>query len=309
MATLRPARLLRRLAHSAGAPAPLHLVFGSHTIPHPEKASTGGEDAFFADDASGTFGVADGVGGSARDGVDPGLFSREMLRHCRRSLSSDAAPGSAAPLRRALGAAAVGVGGLGGSSTVLLGQLSADHSLRLLNLGDSGAMLLRPSRRRFPSGTFLWPRVVLRTFDQTHYFNCPYQVAADDFARAADAADELCVRARDGDVLVAATDGVLDNLFDAAIQVQVAQRAAELRDPRAASAQRAVDALAAALAEEASAAGHREDDKELRTPFSEAALQEGYRFDGGKLDDVAVVCAVVRQGERPPARRMDNFRE
>ena len=52
MATLRPARLLRRLAHSAGAPAPLHLVFGSHTIPHPEKASTGGEDAFFADDAS-----------------------------------------------------------------------------------------------------------------------------------------------------------------------------------------------------------------------------------------------------------------
>ena len=28
----------------------LHIVFGAHNIPHPAKASTGGEDAFFFDD-------------------------------------------------------------------------------------------------------------------------------------------------------------------------------------------------------------------------------------------------------------------
>ena len=59
----------------------LHLLFGTANIPHPSKRDKGGEDAFFADPATGAFGVADGVGGSARNGVDPGVFSRTMLRH------------------------------------------------------------------------------------------------------------------------------------------------------------------------------------------------------------------------------------
>ena len=31
------------------------------------------------------------------------------------------------------------------------------------------------------------------------------------------------------------------------------------------------------------------------------------RYPGGKLDDVAVVCGVVRSGERPPPREGHNF--
>lgn len=34
----------------------LHVVFGAHNIPHPEKAGKGGEDAFFFDDRLGIFG-------------------------------------------------------------------------------------------------------------------------------------------------------------------------------------------------------------------------------------------------------------
>ena len=57
----------------------LHIVFGAHNIPHPAKASTGGEDAFFFDDRLGIWN-RDGVGGSAKNGqVDPGAFSREVL--------------------------------------------------------------------------------------------------------------------------------------------------------------------------------------------------------------------------------------
>lgn len=42
----------------------------------------GGEDGYFAAPDSRSFGVADGVGGWADDGVDPGLFARRLLSLC-----------------------------------------------------------------------------------------------------------------------------------------------------------------------------------------------------------------------------------
>ena len=68
---------------------------------------------------------------------------------------------------------------------MLLGQLDgATSQLSLVNLGDSAAMVLRPSPRRFARvGTILWPRLVARTHEQTHYFNCPYQVGSEDMSR------------------------------------------------------------------------------------------------------------------------------
>ena len=106
---------------------PLHLLFGTANTPHPDKKGKGGEDAFFADPAIGAFGVADGVGGSARQGVDPGIFSRMMLSLCHRHLAENAVePPSPAHLTRAMEASgtALARNPIGGSSTVLLGQLS-----------------------------------------------------------------------------------------------------------------------------------------------------------------------------------------
>ena len=283
----------------------LHIAFGASSIPHPVKAASGGEDAFFADDATGAFGVADGVGGSKRNGADPGLFSRRMLDHCRKSLADE--PHA---LQKAMAAAASGFASnpIGGSSTLLLGSFDGSSGIfRLLNLGDSGALLFRPARRKFQAGTFTWPRVVMRSFDQTHYFNCPYQVAADDFDGAANEADELQTTARVGDIVVAATDGVLDNVFESRIQVHVAQLVGDLLSKDPLAAQAATDKLAKSIAEEANATGLREDEEGLQTPFMMSAAQEGYRFDGGKLDDVAVVCGVVRRGERPPQRKLSNI--
>ena len=45
-------------------------------IPHPEKQSKGGEDAFYAED--GVLSVADGVGGWVEVGVDPANYSRKL---------------------------------------------------------------------------------------------------------------------------------------------------------------------------------------------------------------------------------------
>jgi protein phosphatase PTC7 len=286
----------------------LHLVLGGTFLPHPEKAHKGGEDAFFADDAIGAFGVADGVGGSASFMVDPGEFSRSILRSCHAGLLQKR--GRGLELRRALQYAGSKESSLpGGSSTVLLGQLEpGTNVLRFLNLGDSGAFVFRPSMRRFPkTEPFLWPRVLTRSHDQTHYFNCPYQVAAEDFALAAAEADELQTIARSGDIVVAATDGVLDNLFVEQIQVEVAKRVDELFAEDPLVAQAAANGLAKSIADEALAVGHRQDEPGLQTPFAVSAAKEGYSFAGGKLDDVAVVCGVVRHGQRPPEQRLSNF--
>ena len=302
---LAAAVALRGIATAAAevASRPLHMVFGAANIPHPEKAAKGGEDAFFANDERGTFGVADGVGGSASAKVDPGMFSREILRRCHESMQ----PGHA--VADALRMASAERLELGGSSTMLLGQLEPEtHKLTMLNLGDSGAMLLRPSFRRFSRmGNVIWPRLVLRSMDQTHGFNTPYQTDASDFAGCIARCDEVSTIAREGDVLIAATDGVLDNLHDAQIQTAVAKCMGELRAAEPDAAQKAVDALADTLANEAHAVGLKQDEPGVHTPFELAAAQEGYRFLGGKLDDIAVVVGLVRVGAPPAPRVLCNF--
>ena len=56
-------------------------------IPHPEKVHKGGEDAFFTDSKYNSIyskfsilTVADGVGGWASHGIDPGLYSKELCK-------------------------------------------------------------------------------------------------------------------------------------------------------------------------------------------------------------------------------------
>ncbi|EOD37543.1 protein phosphatase [Emiliania huxleyi CCMP1516] len=282
----------------------LHVVLGGAVLPHPAKADKGGEDAFLFDDKRCLFGVADGVGGSAKNGVDPGAFSREMLERCHQAAACGVADALPDALRLA---SECPLSGGGGSSTLVLGQLEEGTStLRLLNLGDSGAMVLRPAMREV-SGTDakqLWPRVVLRTQEQTHGWNWPYQTRARTFDAVGKEVDEVSTAVREGDIVLAASDGVFDNLFEDALQFLVAERLDALRDPDPLAAQAAADALAQNIAEQAKAIGGMRD---LKTPFSEAAQEEGRSHKGGKVDDVAVVCGVVRSGARPPLRLGHNF--
>ena len=138
-------------------------------------------------------------------------------------------------------------------------QLSSSAQLYLANIGDSAALLLRPTPRRFArAGTVLWPRLVARTHEQTHYFNCPFQVAAEDMLPVVEGStDAMQVDVRAGDIIVAATDGVTDNLFDERVQGLVAAEARRIVG--AASAAECSEALQAVAAEKMAdrAAGQR----------------------------------------------------
>lgn len=67
----------RGAGSDADRAAEVHILAGGVNLPHPGKAATGGDDAFFTSTAhGGAVGVADGVSGWSREGVDASLYSR-----------------------------------------------------------------------------------------------------------------------------------------------------------------------------------------------------------------------------------------
>lgn len=270
----------------------LFLDFAATCLPHPNKVKKGGEDAYFACPISRSFGVADGVGGWAEAGVDPGKFARSLLKFAYSGLRRAPVPDEA-ELGQALHDAWLRLHEeeIQGGSTALLGQLN-DSTLTILNLGDSGAILLRPALRTPPGSDqpLLFPRVVFRSSDQTHYFNCPYQLGSSN--GPVEAPDLVRVRVREGDLVLAATDGVFDNLFDHQVQAIVARhlgsvwRGNQVVGPH-------LRGLADSIARQAQRIGQQEDQKEIITPFALSAHSEGLAFRGGKLDDTTIVVGLV----------------
>ena len=129
------------------------------------------------------------------------------------------------------------------TATAFVGALQcSDSELRFANLGDSGLLVLR----RSATGQYT---LILRTVEQQHYFNCPFQLSSAQTKRSfPDSLSDSPLAASIGsiklqnngmpwgvaffnildqlncyiyyrmfhltDILIAATDGVLDNLFD-----------------------------------------------------------------------------------------------
>jgi hypothetical protein len=58
-------------------------------VPHPAKVERGGEDAFFVLGSS-AIGVADGVGGWSKSGVDPGEYSKRLMQLTEEAIKEDA---------------------------------------------------------------------------------------------------------------------------------------------------------------------------------------------------------------------------
>lgn len=84
-----------------------------------------------------------------------------------------------------------------------------------------------------------------------------------------------------GDVVVAGSDGLFDNLFAKEVAALVGDAVKEGLGP---------DDMAQKIA---ASARVRALDRKHQTPFSTAALQAGFAFYGGKLDDLTVVVSYV----------------
>jgi protein phosphatase PTC7 len=297
----------------------LTLDAAAFIIPHPAKATTGGEDAFFMLSRCRVFGVFDGVGGWQSEGVDPGLFSRAFARCTADAIEEEAGGsdgddqsaggGGTVDLKRAMTTGLSRVNEIG-TSTACLVYIGSDGKLQVsrrrcklarrlllwqfghfsLSIRASVAPTLpRDDPQAFNVGDsgfrLLRPSqrglaVEKRSREQQHYFNCPYQLGTRSRDRPSDG-DAYSASVRADDLVVLMTDGVSDNLSDEDI-------CEALRSPLAAGEEAA--ALAQALASLARTASQQPLGE---TPFAVSARKQGFSFPGGKPDDVTVLCVRV----------------
>lgn len=288
-----------------------------------------GEDAYFIRRDS--LGVADGVGGWKKiKGADSAFFSRNLMHFAceelakfdnvtyasssKKDSSSQFCPNSELnsfynqidPIKilessYRLATESASVYKIKGSSTACI-VILRNKELRIANLGDCGVVVLRDSS------------IVFKTAEQQHSFNFPYQLGTNSRDRPKDA-QSYSVPVQRGDVIIMGSDGLFDNLFDSDIEEEVSKwspswawdqipkipeeilslssAASTLRNcsPNYHSSLRPGD-LSHALATRACQVSQQTSEKQ-ETPFKEKAISEGFKFKGGKRDDITVLVAVV----------------
>eukprot|EP00667_Euglena_gracilis_P019788 EG_transcript_21263 len=213
-------------------------------------------------------GVADGVGGSAIHGIDPGEYSSGLMAEAHAiGMHMANTNRRICPLTMLQGAYEA-CGHVAGSATACIAVLNGDE-LDVCNLGDSGCLILRDGE------------VLFATKEQTHGFNYPFQLGAESMDTPLDA-DMTTHTIKEGDLVILATDGVFDNLFQDQILDLVASH--NLVD---------FSSLGMRLAE---AASNVATDRKCHSPYAaRCQTMLGVDHAGGKLDDITAVVGLIRK--------------
>lgn len=241
------------------------LLSGSCYLPHPDKEETGGEDAHFICEDAQAIGVADGVGGWADVGVNAGHFSRELMSHSVRAIQEE--PEGCFDPARVLEKAHSCTKAKGSSTACIIGL--TEKGLQAINLGDSGFVVVRDGSTIFQSPV------------QQHGFNFTYQLESGSGADLPSSGQVFLIPVVPGDVIIAGTDGLFDNLYNNEVTAVVVHAVRAGLEPQVTAQKIAALARQRAL------------DKNRQTPFSTAAQEAGFRYYGGKLDDITVVVSYI----------------
>lgn len=259
--------------------------------PHYEKRFKNGEDMYHIDSNSRFLAIFDGVGGWITKGIDSGAMTKELVGHIAAVYKeSRIEGGKMRSLHEVLDDAVRRVKAKG-STTACLAELDGhlllnksgheEVNLKTCNLGDSGYLLLRP----VAGGGFT--SLMYKSESQQHYFNCPFQVGNHKIKDMPTKAFSTEHKVRKDDVLILATDGVLDNLFDRDIQycveVNLPKRGAQIDNL-----QRVSDCISTS----AEIKGY---DEKYESPFTIESRKNGQNDLGGKADDITVIVSQVRQ--------------
>ncbi|KAF8405187.1 hypothetical protein HHK36_010087 [Tetracentron sinense] len=243
----------------------LKLISGSCYLPHPDKEETGGEDAHFICVDEQAIGVADGVGGWADLGVDAGQYARELMSNSVTAIREE--PKGSIDPARVLEKAHSSTKAKGSSTACIIAL--TDQGIHAINLGDSGFIVVRDGC------------TVFRSPVQQHGFNFTYQLESGTGGDLPSSGQVFTISVARGDVIIAGTDGLFDNLYNNEVTAVV------VHGLRAGLGPQVTAQKIAALARQ------RAQDKNRQTPFSTAAQDAGFRYYGGKLDDITVVVSYI----------------
>lgn len=245
---------------------PISIEIGSKVLPHPEKVSWGGEDAIFIKGRC--FGVFDGVSGAEKTSGKP-LYSLTLAKQMSTSVGMKGL--TVKELKTKLQTAAnYANDNATGASTAVIGSIGEDGFLRVLNLGDSVLLLIRNGK------------IVSKTKDIVHFFDCPYQLANESPDRASDGT-VIQMEVLAGDVVVLGSDGVFDNVTDDYV-ISAVQEAGTTGKPSIIANKIVAESRKVSL------------DVNAPTPYAKLAKKNRYseyaKGVGGKVDDIS--CVVVR---------------
>jgi protein phosphatase PTC7 len=196
-------------------------------------------------------------------------------------------------------------------SSALLHWVGDKPILYVVQLGDCKVLVLRPDQEYTGNDDAsvdqeedIGGKVVFATKEQWHYFDCPRQLGTNSPDTPEENAVLDVVNVQEGDVVLAMSDGVTDNLWEHEISANalkslrtwLKKHAAE---DKASSEENGISAEAMKfLAQELVLAARQiAEDPFAESPFMEKAVDEGLAIEGGKKDDISVVAGLVCKRE------------
>ncbi|KAI8554894.1 hypothetical protein RHMOL_Rhmol05G0132300 [Rhododendron molle] len=176
------------------------LSSGASLLPHPSQALTGGDDAYFVAGKN-WLGVVDGVGQWLLEGINPRIYAQELMENCQKIVSNCNSMPLPKP-KEVLNQSALEAKSPG-SSTVL--------ALHVANIGDSGFIVIRNGavykessprsyELNFPYSNKKWRQSLGACGERKMLFDATFQ--------------DYRIDLDEGDVIITATDGLFDNLYD-----------------------------------------------------------------------------------------------
>ena len=188
------------------------------------------------------------------------------------------------------------------------------------NLGDSGVLIGRwtdegvsPSGEANEVGT----RVVFRSPQQEHEFGYPYQLGQHEHADHPSTAQMFDAVLEAGDIIIMGSDGVFDNLTDEEILSEAFAHVHSLGASDLKTGQSMLQSTSSPLLRKvagdiastlADKCFWKSVDKSADTPFSRSASEAfDVVYNGGKKDDITIICAVVAPNVRAtPGKNYDD---
>lgn len=167
--------------------------------------------------------------------------------------------------------------------------------LYVTQLGDSQVLVIRPRDHG----------VIYKTEEQWHWFDCPRQLGTNSPDTPIKNAVMDKVIIEEDDVVLAMSDGVVDNLWEHEVVANVVESWRKWQTDHMTNSHLSDESNAYAagmrfVAQElVKAARTIAEDPFAESPFMERAVDEGLSIEGGKLDDISVVAALCkrRKGE------------
>lgn len=187
-----------------------------------------------------------------------------------------------------------GAKGILGTTTVVSAFLhwkcGADNTsapvLYSTNMGDCKVIVIRPGKEE----------LVFQTKEQWHWFDCPKQLGSN--SKDTPRNDAICnaIDIQEGDLVLAVSDGVTDNLWENEISTTVLE-ALEQTAATTAAGQANIDEenremvdVAVALRNAAKVVA---EDPFAESPYMERAVDEGLTIEGGEYELISAMCCVA----------------